>query len=205
MTEADVKAYWYYFRSLANQLCQTEQYVDHSFDKNGIMINGVTFSNEFAKILMLASAEFEVIAKELCTESGITIRRNANIMAISREILTRYPHIGETIISTPYVKMQPLKDWRMTINGRGQDEVAGIEWWGDHNDLKHNRGASLVKANLKNCIYATASLLVLEIYLSMAVLGNIDEISTSRCAYFDFHYGLCPLTTNPNWLPPDFM
>lgn len=93
MTESNIKENWYYFRSLANQLQQTEQFVDHSVNKRNKMLNGFTFSNEFAKILMLAASEFEVIAKALCKESGLDIRDNDNIVMLSKKILGKYPNI----------------------------------------------------------------------------------------------------------------
>ena len=54
MLEEDIKVNWYYFCSLAKQLHITEQYVDHSIDSSGNIINGLAFSNEFAKLLMLS-------------------------------------------------------------------------------------------------------------------------------------------------------
>lgn len=83
MRENDIKMNWYYFQALSKQLKDTEQFVDHSIDEKGNLLNGKTFSNEFAKILMLGASEFEVIAKALCIESGIKIRRNANVLTFT--------------------------------------------------------------------------------------------------------------------------
>ena len=63
MTESNIKENWYYFRSLANQLQQTEQFVDHSMNEKNEMHNGSTFSNEFAKLLMLAAMTFMPLEK----------------------------------------------------------------------------------------------------------------------------------------------
>ena len=51
MTEDDIKKNWNYFKSLAKQFHQTEEFVDHAVDSTGKLLNGKTFSNEFAKLL----------------------------------------------------------------------------------------------------------------------------------------------------------
>ena len=208
MTENDIKINWYYFRSLTRQLHDTEQFVDHSLDVNGNMINSSTCSNEFAKILMLAASEFEVIAKSLCVESGVSLRWNANIIRITKEITATYANIGNTIISTPYLTMTPLCGWQViqvpNRNGNLVEKVDGIQWWDDHNGVKHNRRDSFHLANLKNCIDAMGSLMVLELYLSQKAIGNVDAITTISCDYFSCDYGLSNLVVNPGNKLPDF-
>ncbi len=209
MTEKDIKINWYYFRSLSKQLQETEQFVDHSFGANGVMSNSETFSNEFAKILMLASSEFEVIAKDLCKEKGVQLRWNGTINTITKEIVSAFPHIGNTSISTPYQTLQPLKNWKLVQvqnkNGKMEDKVTGIQWWSDHNAIKHNRTSSFHSANLKNCIDALASLMVLELYLSQQVLGDVNAITSLGCNYFECDYGLSHLIANTGNKLPDFI
>ena len=208
MTESDIKVNWYYFRSLASQLRQTEQFVDHSVDANGIMKNASTYSNEFAKILMLAASEFEVTAKVLCSESGITLPWNANIIRITRELINKYPLIGDTSIITPYLILQPLKNWKIiqisNRNGNIVDKADGIQWWYDYNNVKHDRRQMFYVANLKNCIDATASLMVIELYLSQKTMGNVDAITSLGCDYFDCEYGLAHLVSDADKRLPDF-
>lgn len=129
MLEEEMRSNWYYFCSLSEQLYKTSQYVDHSVDDNNKMCNGTTFSYEFVKLLMLASSEFEVIARKICFESGITVRKNANIIAISNALLGRYSQIGKTTIVTPYMKLQPLKDWKV-VESDNKENLVGLNWWG---------------------------------------------------------------------------
>ena len=208
MTEKEIKVYWYYFRSLSKQLQDTEQFVDHAIDAKGTMANSSTFSNEFAKILMLSASEFEVIAKELCRESGKQLPWNANIIRITRELVSTYPRIGETTISTPYQTLQPLQNWKIiqvpNKNGNLVDKVIGIQWWDDHNEIKHNRSSSFASAHLKNCIEAMASLMVLELYLSQKALGDVNAITSLGCSYFECDYGLSHLVVNAGNKLPDF-
>lgn len=208
MTEKDIKTNWYYFCSLAKQLDQTRQYVDHTLDSKGAYVNGKTFSNEFAKILMLAASEFEVVSKSLCKESGEKIAWNANIGSITAGILRNYPNIGMTQITTPYQIIQPLKNLKIikksNTNGKLNDKVYGIPWWGDHNSLKHSRSDRYSLATLENCIYSMASLYVIEIYLCKKVLGKTDAIRGIECDYFGDEYGYSRLVTESGNNLPDF-
>ena len=208
MKESDIKHNWYYFCSLASQLDETEQFVDHSIDNKGNIVNGKTFSNEFAKLLMLSSSEFEVISKSLCIESGAKVAKNANIRTISKTLLKFYPRIGETAISTPYTTITPLKDWKIiqiqNKNGKTDEIVYGLSWWTPHNLIKHERNKHFELANLQNCVDSLASLMVLELYLSYVVLGNIDKIKAIGCKYFYCEYGLEKLMVNPGHVLPDF-
>lgn len=209
MTLNDIKVNWYYFRALAKQLHDTEQFVDHSLNSDGRMINGNTCLNEFAKILMLASAEFEIIAKSICNESGVILRWSANIVTITRELLKLYPNIGLTEVSTPYLTIHPLSHWSIKRNtnskGNISDVVNGIDWWNAHNKVKHDRTNSFQLANLQSSIDALASLMVLELYLSQIVVGNLDLVTRVGCEYFDCNYGLSFMAVNPGHKLPDFV
>ena len=208
MTESDIKVYWYYFKSLTKQLQHTEQYVDHSVNNNFHLLNGTVFSNEFAKLLFLSSSEFEVVCKSLCSESGIALRWNANIITLTKEILKKYPNIGFTQISTPFFSFKPLQDWKImkkpNNNGKLICTVDGLQWWSDYNDIKHNRSSCFSSATLKNCVDSMASLMVLELYLSCVVLGNVDTITSIGCNYFDCKYGLSQYTCKSEITLPDF-
>lgn len=208
MNDKDIRINWYYFCSLASQLQKTTQFVDHVTDQDGRIINGETFSNEFAKILLLACSEFEVIAKSLCKESGIILRWNANIVSITKEILKLYPNINQTEISTPYQTYKPLEKWHIVLaqtkKGNLSDKVAGIDWWDFHNNIKHNRSDYFKEATLRSCIDSMSSLMVLELYLCRKVLKNLDLISKISCEYFSFKYGLFYLAGSYGDDLPDF-
>ena len=93
----------------------------------------------------------------------------------------------------------PLDKWTVV-----SDKVEGINWWSDYNVIKHNRNSNFVSANLKNCVISMASLMVLELYLSQAVLRNLDAITSIGCCYFDCDYGLAYIVSNPGNKLPDF-
>ena len=191
MTELSIQSNWEYFKYLVEQLHQTERYVDHSRADDGRLLNGETCSMEFAKIIMLAASEFEVIAKELCKESGSKLPWNASIITISERVLQLYPRITETYVRTPRRCFKPLQEWRVlkkTDKNGKKKTVCGISWWSAYTSIKHDRISSIYKANLENAINSMASLMVMELYLSKKALGNVFRIGVEKCSYFSCDY-----------------
>ena len=201
MTENEFKTIWLYFCSLSDQLNNTTNFVDHSVDDNGVMYNAESFSHEFVKLIMLASSEFEVIGKELCVNSGISINKNDNILVISKAILNKYPDIINTVIYTCYTSLKPLENWRISIQN-GNEQVSGINWWQAHNDLKHERSNSYHKATLTNCVNSMAALMVLEIYLAK-LLGF--QPRNDNLKYFINNYSPKFIVTESGDPLPDFV
>ena len=208
MNETDLKTSWYHFCSLATQFKETERYVDHRLSDNGQIANAYTFSDAFAQLLMLASSEFEVIAKAICAQSNIKLPERASIIAISKKLLTNYPLISETEVSTPYQTVCPLKSWNVIKlpdkKGRLKDTVIGIDWWDAHNLIKHDRNINYMQGNLENCFLSLSSLAVLLLYLVQKVTGNLNLISNAPCDYFDFKYTLSDLVVRSEHNLPDF-
>ena len=59
-------------------------------------------------------------------------------------------------------------------------------------------------STILNCVNALASLMILELYLSQKVLGNLDSVTPVNCNYFDCKYGYNVLFANPGKQLPDF-
>ena len=129
----------------------------------------------------------------------------ANILEISKRILSEFPKIGETCITTCYENMYPLKNWKITIGDDNKEKVEGLEWWKAYNELKHRTYAKFNNASLSNCINALASLMVIELYL-MKKVDNTTELSLSRpCDYFSEVYSGYTLCTGEGGALPDFV
>lgn len=101
-----------------------------------------------------------------------------------------------------------LQDWRIESvknkNGNRKDKLVGIDWWKAHNDVKHDRGQNFSRATLENAIFSMASLMVVEMYLSKESIGDLDEISSIGCDYFQFEYGIANIATTLEPDLPDF-
>ena len=196
---------WRYFFNLCSRFENTIQFVDDKTDGNGDFINGNTFSNEFAMILLSASVEFENVSKQLCEyfDSNFNTSK-ADIRQITDCILMYCPNIGSAEVELPHISIQPLKNWKKSPT---TNKVDGIDWWTGYTDIKHNRYVNFEEANLRNCIYALASLLVIELYGSQEVDKNSTnqpakkELSTNLCSYFSFNYLRGLYLLNPKPLP----
>lgn len=192
MDYQEIMHYWYYFCSICEQLETTRQYIDHRvIERDGLVEfeNGSAYSNAFLQILVLAASEFETVSKLLCREIEPSFDEKSNILKITETILTHFPKIGQTLVTSDFLEINPLDQWHIGKNEKGEPHVDGLDWWDGYNSIKHKRYEFFKEANLKNCVLAVSSLLVLELYLSMQVLGNVSELSTRRCPYFHFKYG----------------
>ena len=115
--------HWNYFLAIEEDLYTLSRYVDFSSD------NDTTYSLEIAKILMSASAEVDVVLKQLC------ITKDPNSTAGS---INSYHDIIETHINS-------FKSFKVTIPIRGLELTPWISWrngsppiwWTANNKLKH--------------------------------------------------------------------
>ena len=192
---------WRVFCSLCDRFNNTIKYVDDKLDSNGDYINGNTFSNEYASILFLAASEFESIAKQLCSNYDQSFNtQTATIKNMTETILLAFPNIGNANIDLPHKPITPLSNWGIN---QTNNKIVGLNWWDDHNDLKHDRYTHFYKANLHNCIYVLSSLLLLELYMAQELQNDYDKLPNDQrnylksprhilfmypCSYFSFKY-----------------
>lgn len=153
--------YWEYFLSLESDLERCTRFVEFT------PANYATYSNEFAKIIMSASAEFENVAKDL---SNLIIPGSdpGSINAIHPIIFGAYPKFGTVEVSIPRYKitLKPWEHWTAT---------ASPDWWSKgYNKIKHSRTVSFEKANLCNAIYSMAGLFSAILYCHHKETGKID-------------------------------
>jgi hypothetical protein len=106
---------WEYFLSIEADLARCTRYVEF------VPENSATFSVEFARIIVAASAEFDAVAKGLCK----AISENAkpeNINDYQPIIVGRYPKFPKYKIHIPRLKLElePWKEWT---------PAASPDWW----------------------------------------------------------------------------
>ncbi len=157
MTEKEFYLYWKYCLYIEHNLEVTSQYVEICEN------NYSTYSNEFAKIILLACSEIDVICKLLCKEidSGILFdERNSNIRTYTSIILNRFPNIPDCELSNKleHVMITPFTNW-------SNNPYNTPEWWKDYQNIKHQRHQHFNKATLRNTLYSVAGLIILELYL----------------------------------------
>lgn len=150
-TNHDPLVHWRYFLALDEDLERTSRYVEFCDD------NLECYSLELSRILMMASAEAEVVAKQLArTVDPASDPKN---MGVCREIL------AEHFRSLPTATVHAVND-RITFHPwAGWRDGSRPEWWQAYTDVKHERHIHFRQGNLRNALEAVGGLMVLAVYL----------------------------------------
>ncbi len=145
------QAHWQYFISLDHDLEATVSFVEPVLD------NFKTYSIEFAKILLSASSEVDVVCRVLAKQINPTARPD-NINQHRKLILSRFPKFPQIRVLMPRYghTFHPWKVWESEENP---------DWWTSYNDVKHKRYRHFPDANLRNSVSSLAGLLALLVYL----------------------------------------
>lgn len=138
--------HWNYFLSVESELMLCSKYID--FDKR----NYLSFSNEFAKIIMLSASEVEAIFIELCNKiAPNTSGKNRNIKDYYKILKENHPDMINCEIEIPSHKLK-IKPWE------GWSEYSSPKWWGKgYNKIKHDRYSHIAQANLINTLNAVGA------------------------------------------------
>lgn len=159
--------YWRYYISIEEMLRKTSQYVSPSKE------NKKTYSDEFAKIILLSCSEIDSILKLLCKLNNIIHddkKYNMNIYAEAIDKIRRvrelaycpelYTSVNEKVLVVyPFQKLNKTKPY------------AGLDWWRDYQKIKHNRIENAECGNLYNAVSAVAAHLI----LVRALIEFLDE------------------------------
>lgn len=136
--------HWQYFIAIESDLEKTGRYVEIA------EANFSTYSIEFARILLSASSEVDVVSKLVC--EGINPNKSYKTIDDYREcMLSRYPKFPLFEITIPRYGLvrTPWQDWGSAKNP---------SWWKSYNHVKHERNKFFEDANLENAIDAVAAL-----------------------------------------------
>ncbi|MCH2057502.1 hypothetical protein FIU82_06790 [Pseudoalteromonas sp. THAF3] len=155
-----------YYLSIESDLEVCSRYVELSKD------NFATYSVEFAKIIMAASAEIDTLSKEMCKLIAPEMKPKdiKGIGKYAEIILKKHPGLAgiEMVIPRYELSLKPWADWSKTTSPN---------WWQSNNSIKHDRANNFNKANLENAIGALAGLLALTLYFYLEKNGKLLDIS----------------------------
>jgi hypothetical protein len=152
--------FWEYFLNIEADLARCARYVD--FDE----ANFPTFSNEFARIIVVASAEIDAILNELC---GLISPKDdaGNIQQYYPVIMSRYVDFSSCQLDVRRFQLliAPWKNWT---------SEASPAWWGKgYNKIKHDRTYHFKSANLENAIHAVGALFLCILHYHDHVTGGM--------------------------------
>lgn len=142
--------HWRYFLALEEDVARMARYVEfstHNFD---------TYSIELARLLSVAAAEVDVVAKQLCEKLSGT-KGADSIAKYQRIIHVSYPQFTDTLVLVPRFGLT-LQPWEQWANGNKPF------WWAAYNNVKHHRHTHFSDASLKNALNSVAALFVLLLY-----------------------------------------
>lgn len=174
MNSEEFMRHWNYYLMLEEDLKNTQRYVEHCED------NCSTYSNEFAKIILLTCSEIEVILKKFGT-IYVPTKALGNMKEYKENMLKSQPYIVKATTYIPYFSgCCPFEGW----------ESARLSWWDDYTSIKHNRTANFSKATLWNSIETLSALLVLLNYLKHELEDFLTnpEICNLRSKYIRMGY-----------------
>lgn len=145
--------YWSYYLSIEKMLEETRKYVAVSKG------NRNTYSNEFAKIILLSCSEMDSILKLICKLKNIQKEDNQYNMKVYISVLNEFQNIKEiaysryptTSINEELLIVRPFST--MDISKK----YGGMDWWEAYQALKHNRLENAIKGNLNNAVTAVAA------------------------------------------------
>ena len=186
--------HWNYFLAVEAELSLCSRYVDFS-DKNY-----ACYSNEFAKIIVLAGSEVDSIFFEICRyinpSSG-----SRNIRQFYCTLVDLFPRIAqcEVVIARDKIELQPFC---------GLSGSKSPDWWAKgYNKIKHERSAHFSNASLLFALQAVgAQFLALQLYHNLvhkewvsveysfrSALYGPKELAATRSGIFSsygdpFHY-----------------
>jgi hypothetical protein len=119
--------------------------------------NMACYSVEFARILLTAASEVDVLREVLCQEHRLSVN-SVNIGGYRAAITARFPNFTKLEIQLPRYGLVrlPWQRW---------DENRNPSWWRSYNKVKHERPGHFASANLENALDAVAGLFTLVSYL----------------------------------------
>jgi hypothetical protein len=151
--------YWNYFLSVEDDLERCFRFVEPVAD------NFETYSVEFVKVLLSASAEVDVVCRLLCKEIKPGYR-GAGIGSHRKQIIGKYPKFHRIQVRVPRCDMT-IAPWSAWAEDKNPD------WWQSYNNVKHKRYRHFHEASLRNAIHSTSALFSVLLYLYSA---DLDEL-----------------------------
>lgn len=176
INRASTLIHWNFFIALEEDLDRLTRYVDLSGQ------NDETFSIEIARLFLSASAEVDVVLKQLAVKHNAASTA-ASINAYFSEITQHCPNfVGFTVLVPRFgLTLNPWINW--TAN-------TPPIWWQDHNKVKHHRHNHFDRATVKNCLNSVAALFVSVIHLYAEEAAHGKLLSLPRLFNVgDAHFG----------------
>ncbi len=175
----DYQRHWAYYKSIEREFMLTNAYVMHTQE------NKNTYSDEFAKIILLSGSEIDSLFQLFFKYKNIepagkyyTIKDYAKIVEYDKVIkIAFFSFLGDSLRVTPFKDLDEKKAY------------ANLYWWNAYQKIKHNRSENYKMATLDiaaNCVAAHHK--ILRILLSIVDGGIKVGSNYDRRYYSDYWY-----------------
>lgn len=154
--EEFLNKYFTYYESLEDDVIKSFRYVEPT--KN----NYKSYSIEYARLLQDICSEIEMLLKEIAKVDKEKNNDNFYALIDKVKMVDDISKRKVTMIKYNNIELLPFEE-RLRYNNRY------IEWWYDHNKIKHSRIVKMNGANLYNVINALAALFILEDLLNKEI------------------------------------
>lgn len=143
-----IPKHWNYFLSIEEDVSALARWIEFHQD------NFSCYSIQLARLLMVASAETDVVAKRLAAH----IDKEANAQSINRYrdiIIRAYPKLPRAVVEMPRygLKLKPWECWNRPERPP--------HWWTANNHVKHHRNDKFNEATLGHSLNAVSGLFLL--------------------------------------------
>ena len=148
--------HWSYFLALEADVENLSRYIEFTTGNFG------AYSIEMSHILLAASSEVDVVAKQLCKQY-VPEGKESN-MDQYRNTLRKASHeLENSVVTLPRygLTLTPWSNWQ---------EDKNPNWWGSYNDVKHKRDRFFSEANLNNVLNAMAGLFLIVLHYYRGVI-----------------------------------
>lgn len=172
--------HWNYFLSIEEDVAALSKWIEFHKD------NFDCYSIQLARLLMVASAECDVVAKRLSAD----IDKEAKAESINRYrdvVVNRYRRFPSAAVEIPRYGLT-LKPW---TNWRNENDPP--LWWKATNKVKHHRSDSFNQASLEHALNAVAGLFML---LSLYYGGRTRSVNPRPMLFEPTRYSYL----DGNWL-----
>lgn len=159
---------WEYYLNIEADLAACGRFVEFVED------NYQTYSNEFARIIVIACAEIDAILGQLCHELTHE-RKVTTIRQYYPIVVDRFPKFtvrGLNIVRHK-LSFHPWREWTSSNSPA---------WWLAYNKIKHKRYAHFEKANLGNALNAVGALFLVILHDHLYRTGDVLHVEVNRGA-----------------------
>jgi len=157
------RIHWTYFIALEQDIERLARFVEPS------EANLNTYSLEMCRILFAASAECEVVLKQLASYYSVKKTDKFDIKDLMEIVIEHVPGLVTEKVFIPRFGMEfePWSNWK---------SKKSPDWWNSYNKVKHHRAQNFKESNLWHTLNSVAALMAAIVYFYRREFSTNDRL-----------------------------